>query len=59
MTQTQLPQLLIFLAASALFGNAVAQGGEADAADEIHLFYLHGRIIEDEGPTPIHPTFGL
>ena len=28
-------------------------------ADETYLFYLHGRIIEDAGPTPTHPSFGL
>ena len=23
------------------------------------IFYLHGRIIEDEGPQPVHERFGL
>jgi hypothetical protein len=28
-------------------------------ADKTYLFYLHGRIIEEEGVTPTHPTYGL
>jgi hypothetical protein len=27
--------------------------------DARYLFYLHGRIIEDEGKQPTHPTFGV
>jgi len=23
------------------------------------IFYLHGRIVEEEGPRPVHPRFGL
>jgi hypothetical protein len=23
------------------------------------VFYLHGRIVEEEGPRPVHPRFGL
>jgi hypothetical protein len=29
------------------------------ATEQITIIYLHGRIIEDEGVTPTHPTFGL
>ena len=27
--------------------------------DDVYVFYLHGRIIEEEGLTPTHPTYGL
>jgi hypothetical protein len=29
------------------------------SAGQPTIFYLHGRIIEDEGTTPTHPTYGL
>jgi hypothetical protein len=32
---------------------------DAAAVDDTYIFYLHGRIIEEEGVTPLHPTFGL
>lgn len=37
----------------------IMQGSVAQDTESIILFYLHGRIIEDEGPTPTHPVFGL
>lgn len=30
-----------------------------DGSESIYLFYLHGRIIEDEGPRPTSPRYGL
>lgn len=30
-----------------------------DENETIYLFYLHGRIIEEEGPMPTHSRFGL
>lgn len=31
----------------------------ADDSPDIYIYYLHGRIIEEEGPTPTHAKFGL
>ena len=36
-----------------------AEEPDESAADETTIVYLHGRIIEDEGVTPTHPTYGL
>ena len=47
------------LSASVLSDTALSQGGENASGETIYLFYLHGRIIEDEGPTPTSPRFGL
>lgn len=44
--------LLIFL------GAVLAVKG-VGAANQTYIIYLHGRIIEDEGPMPTHPQFGL
>ena len=43
--------ILLSVVATMVFADAVH-------ADETYLFYLHGRIIEDEGVTPTHPTYG-
>ena len=51
--------LFIFIAAGIVFDDANAQDRGRNSADETYLFYLHGRIIEDAGPTPTHPKFGL
>ena len=51
--------LFIFIAAGIVFDDANAQDHGRNSADETYLFYLHGRIIEDAGPTPTHPKFGL
>jgi hypothetical protein len=39
-------------------------GGEPPAVGSsspsgLHLVYLHGQIVEDEGPRPTHPQFGV
>jgi len=57
--------LLILLVVLATLG---CQGQEAPGAptpavetaspNARHLIYLHGKIIEDEGPRPTHPVFG-
>jgi len=47
--------LAIGLIAGMLRSESLAQ----DDSESIYLFYLHGRIIEDEGPTPTHPRWGL
>lgn len=31
----------------------------APAQDELYVFYLHGQIVEDAGPRPTHPRWGL
>lgn len=31
---------------------------EMQASGEKHLIYLHGRIVEQQGPEAVHPTFG-
>jgi hypothetical protein len=38
---------------------AHAQVPATVAADEPVIIYLHGRIIEEEGSTPVHPRWGL
>jgi len=37
----------------------VAQVWGPDDTDGPVIIYLHGKIIEDEGPTPVHPRWGL
>jgi hypothetical protein len=32
---------------------------EVQATARRHLIYLHGRIVEDQGPRPTHPRFGI
>jgi hypothetical protein len=39
--------------------SAGAKELDESAADQTTIVYLHGRIIEDEGVTPTHPTYGL
>jgi hypothetical protein len=53
------PLLFIFLGAGVSAGDVDPRAGGTDTGDEIYLFYLHGRIVEDEGPTPTHPRYGL
>ena len=38
---------------------AVAQDNEVPDPGKPIIIYLHGQIIEDEGPTPTHPRWGL
>ena len=38
---------------------AVAQDNAAPDPDPPIIIYLHGQIIEDAGPTPTHPRWGL
>lgn len=38
---------------------AGAQGWQADDSEGPIIIYLHGQIIESEGPTPTHPRWGL
>ncbi len=48
----------VFVAATLLF--AVGLSSDAQASDgDTYIFYLHGRIIENEGTTPTHKKFGL
>ena len=47
--------LVITMTAGILLDETIAQ----DGSESIYLFYLHGRIIEDEGPTPTSPRYGL
>jgi len=35
------------------------QTAQSATDSDVHLIYLHGRIIEEKGPTPTHPKFGL
>ena len=39
--------------------SAGAESRYEPVADQTTIVYLHGRIIEEEGVTPIHPTYGL
>jgi len=55
MKKTSKQVLAVFLTAGFLSAGSIAQVGE----ETIYLYYLHGRIIEDEGPTPTHPRYGL
>jgi len=57
-TRFLLPLILAATAATT-YSNTWSGDADSGAADEIYLFYLHGRIIEDAGPTPTHPSFGL
>jgi len=52
--------LILLLATSAPAAAGVIHADVPDAVDpgRIHLFYLHGRIIENAGPTPTDPRFG-
>lgn len=38
---------------------AAADSGPQAGPGAPHLIYLHGRIIEDRGPRPTHPRFGV
>ncbi len=38
---------------------AVAQEKEVSDPDQPIIIYLHGQIIEEAGPTPTHPRWGL
>jgi len=38
---------------------AVALEAYAEQPDATVIFYLHGQIIEDQGPRPTHPQWGL
>jgi hypothetical protein len=51
--------MMIVVATGILSSTSFSQDIESDPGDVIHLFYLHGRIIEDAGPTPTHPRYGL
>ena len=33
--------------------------GETSADGPLHLIYLHGAIIEEQGPRPTHPNYGI
>lgn len=57
--------LLIFLTVLATLGchgdtspEAPTRVVEPVSSNVKHLIYLHGKIIEDEGPNPTHPVFG-
>jgi acetyl esterase/lipase len=52
---TALTALGLF-SSSATAADAVAQAIDPSAT---YLIYLHGQIVEDRGPRPIHPRFGL
>ncbi len=40
-------------------GQVIAGMPKEIRPDRSYLFYLHGRIIEDAGPRPTHPRFGI
>ena len=52
-------RVLIALLLLVLHGNADAQAWRGDDSEGPVIFYLHGQIIENEGPTPVHPRWGL
>jgi len=50
---------VLVLAITMTVGMVVNETKAQDGSELIYLFYLHGRIIEDEGPTPTSPRYGL
>ena len=49
----------------AIFALVVLAAGDVNSADvgqepidDVYVFYLHGRIVENEGPTPAHEAYG-
>jgi predicted esterase len=53
-----LPALLTLLALVPGPGLAAGKAGEAPAPVRV-VFFLHGRIVEEKGPRPVHPEFGV
>ncbi len=55
------PWLLLLLAVISPVhaGTVVTDVPESPDATKFHLIYLHGRIIENAGPRPTDPRFGL
>ncbi len=56
--------VLVGLTAIPLFGSPqqmqiLDRLPERPDADSSYIIYLHGRIIEDQGPRPTHPTYGV
>lgn len=51
--------LLLIPAACAKYGAPVEKRAEAPVAGTKYLFYLHGRIIEEQGIRPTDPRYGI
>jgi hypothetical protein len=51
--------LLLTLALPARAGTILTDVPEAPDPAKIHLIYLHGRIIENAGPRPVDPRYGI
>ena len=51
-------RLIAALAAALWTAACAAAPPEVPARDARYLFYLHGRIIEDQGPAGVSPRFG-
>lgn len=51
--------LISSLAMQAHAGTVVTTAPEKPSPSATYLFYLHGRIIENSGPRPTDPRFGL
>jgi len=59
MSKSRLLLFAVFLAAVVSFDLANTRASDDEPDTGTYLFYLHGRIIEDAGPTPMHPRYGL
>lgn len=51
--------LLLVIVSPAHAGTVVTEVPESPDASKVHLIYLHGRIIENAGPRPTDPRYGL
>ena len=40
-------------------GDIVSEPPEQAVPDMHYVFYLHGQIVQDVGPRPTHPRYGL
>lgn len=58
-TSTYLLAVSLLLSAPAFAGTVLTDLPAAPDPALSYVFYLHGRIIEVEGPRPTHPEFGL
>ena len=52
--------ILIITAPAFVFaGDIISAPPEQAAADTHYVFYLHGQIVQELGPRPTHPRYGL
>ena len=62
-TKAGLPILITILVittpALVIAGDIISAPPEQAAADTHYVFYLHGQIVQDIGPRPTHPRYGL